>query len=300
MPERRNAPFSPPRPRFLPPLPDVVIEPIVRLALAEDFGVAGDVTTDAVIDPQSRGRWAVRARKPGVFAGQDVAAMTAWLVDPDILFQRVVPEGSRFEAGATLYEIEAFDRSMMMAERVMLNFLGRLCGVATLTRAYVDAIDGTGSSIVATRKTTPGLRALEKRAVRLGGGGAHRYGLDDAILIKDNHIAAAGSVSEALTRAKAACGHLMTIEVEVDSLAQLEEALPFAPHAILLDNFTLDDLRAAVKRAKGAAVLEASGGVNLDTVRAIAETGVDVISVGALTHSAPALDLGLDALPANA
>jgi nicotinate-nucleotide pyrophosphorylase (carboxylating) len=273
-----------------------MLEPIVRLALQEDLGAAGDVTTDALIDPNARGRWALRARKAGVVAGLDAAALTAWIVDPDILFKIGAPDGARVAAGETIAEIEGFARSVLIAERTMLNFVGQLSGVATLTRTYVDAVAGTDAKIVCTRKTTPGLRALEKRAVRLGGGGPHRYTLADAILIKDNHIAAAGGVAAAMQRAKAYAGHLMPIEIEVDSLAQLEEALPLAPTAILLDNFKLDELKSAVARAKGRVTLEASGGVNLDTVRAIAETGVDVISVGALTHSAPALDVGLDAL----
>ncbi|HVV33954.1 MAG TPA: carboxylating nicotinate-nucleotide diphosphorylase [Vitreimonas sp.] len=280
----------------MPPLPDVMLEPIVRLALLEDLGAAGDVTTDAMIDPDERGRWALRARKPGVVAGLDAAGLTAWILDPDILFKIAKHDGERVAAGETIAEIEGYARSVLIAERTMLNFAGRLSGVATLTRAYVDAVAGTKAKIVCTRKTTPGLRALEKRAVRLGGGGPHRYGLNDAILIKDNHIAAAGGVSAAMARAKAYAGHLMPIEIEVDSLKQLDEALPFAPSVILLDNFALSDLKTAVDRVAGKVPLEASGGVNLDTVRAIAETGVDVISVGALTHSAPALDIGLDAL----
>jgi nicotinate-nucleotide pyrophosphorylase (carboxylating) len=273
-----------------------MLEPIVRLALLEDLGAAGDVTTDAMIDPDERGRWALRARKPGVVAGLDAAGLTAWILDPDILFKIAKHDGERVAAGETIAEIEGYARSVLIAERTMLNFAGRLSGVATLTRAYVDAVAGTKAKIVCTRKTTPGLRALEKRAVRLGGGGPHRYGLNDAILIKDNHIAAAGGVSAAMARAKAYAGHLMPIEIEVDSLKQLDEALPFAPSVILLDNFALSDLKTAVDRVAGKVPLEASGGVNLDTVRAIAETGVDVISIGALTHSAPALDIGLDAL----
>lgn len=267
------------------------------MALSEDLGVAGDVTTDALVDPDTRGRWALRARRSGVIAGMDVAACTCWIVDPDILFSDIrLADGASVEAGQTITEIEGYARSVLIAERTMLNFIGQLSGVATLTRVYVDAVAGTGARIACTRKTTPGLRALEKRAVQLGGGLPHRYALSDAILIKDNHVAAAGGIAAALERAKAAAGHLMPIEIEVDSLAQLDEALPFAPNVIMLDNFSLDDLREAVKRAKGKVTLEASGGVNLDTVRAIAETGVDVISVGALTHSAPALDIGLDAI----
>jgi nicotinate-nucleotide pyrophosphorylase (carboxylating) len=292
--ERRNAPFSPPR--QLPPLPDLVIEPIVKLALAEDLGAAGDVTTDAIIDPEARGKWALRARENGVVAGMDAANLTAWLVDPDILFTVAVPDGGVVKAGQTIMEIEGYVRSVLMAERTMLNFIGRLSGIATLTKTYVDACAGMGVIIASTRKTTPGLRALEKRAVKLGGGGAHRYGLDDAILIKDNHVAAAGGVVKALELARKGAAHLTAIEIEVDSLDQLREVLPHAPSAVLLDNFSLADLRTAVKLAKGKTMLEASGGVTIETVFAIAETGVDVISIGALTHSARSLDVGLDAL----
>jgi nicotinate-nucleotide pyrophosphorylase (carboxylating) len=209
-------------------------------------------------------------------------------------------DGEAFEAGAVLAEIEGDARALLAAERTALNLLQRLCGVATLTRAYVAAVEGTGARIADTRKTTPGLRALEKHAVLCGGGVNHRFGLDDAILIKDNHVAVCGGVAEAIAAARASVGHLMKVEVEIDGLDQLDAALAGRPDVIMLDNFSLDDLRAAVARTAaspfGAVVLEASGGVNLDTVRAIAETGVDVISVGALTHSAPALDVGLDAL----
>jgi nicotinate-nucleotide pyrophosphorylase (carboxylating) len=293
MPQQRpNAAFS------LPPLADIVLEPIVKLALAEDLGAAGDITTDALIDAETDGRWAVRARKAGVVAGLDAATLAGWLIDPDIVFEVSAADGASVEAGDTILEIEGPARSVLTAERTMLNFIGRLSGIATLTRAYVDAVDGMGVIIASTRKTTPGLRALEKRAVRLGGGGPHRYGLNDAVLIKDNHVAAAGGVRAALEKARRAVGHLTAIEIEVDSLEQLKEALmqPVIPSAIMLDNFSLSDLRAAVKMAKGQALVEASGGVTLETVFAIAETGVDVISVGALTHSAPALDVGLDVI----
>ncbi|MBX9746630.1 MAG: carboxylating nicotinate-nucleotide diphosphorylase [Hyphomonadaceae bacterium] len=295
MPSRRNAVSSQGR-LVLPPLPDVILEPIVKLALAEDLGAAGDVTTDALIDPQADGRWVVRAREAGVVAGLDVATFAGWMLDPGIEYAVAAPDGTRVNAGDAILEIEGAARSVLMAERTMLNFIGRLSGVATLTRQYADAVEGMGVIIASTRKTTPGLRALEKRAVRLGGGGAHRYGLNDAILIKDNHIAAAGGVSEALTKAFKAAAHLTAIEIEVDTLDQLKQALPHAPSAILLDNFSLADLRAAVKLAKGQTLLEASGGITIENVFAVAETGVDVISVGALTHSAPSLDIGLDAL----
>jgi nicotinate-nucleotide pyrophosphorylase (carboxylating) len=277
-------------------LPDVVLEPIVKLALAEDLGVAGDVTTDALIDPETEGNWALRARQAGVVAGLDAAILAGWMIDPDIEFAIAAPDGARVKAGDTIMELEGSARSVLTAERTMLNFVGRLSGVATLTRAYVDAVEGMGVVIASTRKTTPGMRALEKRAVRLGGGGAHRYGLDDAILIKDNHIAAAGGVARALQLARAAAAHLTCIEIEVDSIEQLKEALPHAPSAIMLDNFSLPDLKAAVKIAKGQTLLEASGGVTMENVFAVAETGVDVISIGALTHSAKALDVALDAV----
>jgi nicotinate-nucleotide pyrophosphorylase (carboxylating) len=273
-----------------------VLEPIVKLALAEDLGVAGDVTTDALIDPETEGNWALRARQAGVVAGLDAAILAGWMIDPDIEFAIAAPDGARVKAGDTIMELEGSARSVLTAERTMLNFVGRLSGVATLTRAYVDAVEGMGVVIASTRKTTPGMRALEKRAVRLGGGGAHRYGLDDAILIKDNHIAAAGGVARALQLARAAAAHLTCIEIEVDSIEQLKEALPHAPSAIMLDNFSLPDLKAAVKIAKGQTLLEASGGVTMENVFAVAETGVDVISIGALTHSAKALDVALDAV----
>ncbi|MGD9967206.1 MAG: carboxylating nicotinate-nucleotide diphosphorylase [Hyphomonadaceae bacterium] len=282
--------------RLLPPLPNPVLEPIVRLALAEDLGAAGDVTTDALIDPSTQGRWAVRAREAGIVAGLDAAILAGAMIDPALKIVVRAPDGSRVDAGDAILDIAGAARSMLMAERTMLNFIGRLSGIATLTRRYVDAVAGMDVVIASTRKTTPGMRALEKRAVRLGGGGAHRYGLDDAMLIKDNHIAAAGGVGVALQRAREAAGHLMCIEIEVDTLEQLREALPHAPRAVLLDNFSLADLRAAVGLAKGKALLEASGGITIENVAAVAETGVNVVSIGALTHSARSLDVGLDAL----
>ncbi len=294
MPAHRDAPSSPQR--ILPPLPDIVLEPIVRLALTEDLGVAGDVTTDALIDPESQGRWAIAARQGGVVAGLDAAILAGALIDSDLEFAIAAPDGARIKAGDTIMEIRGAARSALMAERTMLNFIGRLSGIATLTRTYVDAVDGMGVIIACTRKTTPGMRALEKRAVRLGGGGAHRYGLDDAMLIKDNHIAAAGGVSQAMQLARAAAAHLTAIEIEVDSLDQLKEALPHAPSAILLDNFSIPDLRTAVRMAQGKSLLEASGGIGIENVFAVAETGVDVISIGALTHAAQSLDIGLDVL----
>ncbi|GIU68135.1 carboxylating nicotinate-nucleotide diphosphorylase [Candidatus Phycosocius spiralis] len=276
-------------------LPNPILEPIVRLALSEDLGRAGDITSLATIDPNLEVEWLIRTRAPGVLAGLDAAALTMALIDPQARFEPLVEEGSTIEAGQNLVRLTGRALSILAAERVMLNFMGHLSGVASLTAHYVAAIAGSKAKISCTRKTSPGMRALEKKAVSLGGGSNHRFGLDDAILIKDNHVAAAGGITQALTRAKANVGHLMPIEVEVDSLAQLEAALPLNPTCIMLDNFNLVDLRRAVALVGGAVVLEASGGVNLTTVAAIAATGVDVISVGALTHSAPCLDLGLDA-----
>ena len=276
-------------------LPDVMIRPIVEAALLEDLGRGGDLTAsllpqDAVLSA------AFVARKPGRASGLACARLAVHALDPEATFEAVVEDGARLEPGAVLAKVRSNARALLSAERTALNLLGRLSGIATLTEAYVEAVRGTGAVIVDTRKTTPGLRALEKYAVRCGGGVNHRYGLDDAILIKDNHVAACGGVAEALRRARAVAGHLTPIEVEVDTLEQFEVALAHAPDVIMLDNFSLPDLAEAVRRCGGKVRLEASGGVNLQTVRAIAETGVTAISVGALTHSAPVLDIGLDAL----
>ena len=275
-------------------LPDILIEPVVRMALAEDLGRAGDVTAQACIPEGARMRAVFAARKAGVLAGIDCVRLAVLAMDPNASIALKLRDGDVFEAGTVLAEVEANARAFLAAERTALNLLGRLCGIATLTRAYVEAVAGTKARIADTRKTTPGLRALEKHAVLCGGGVNHRFGLDDAILIKDNHVAVCGGVAEAVRRARAAVGHLMKVEVEVDGLDQLDEALAAGPDVIMLDNFTLSMLREAVSRTAGRITLEASGGVNLETVRGIAETGVDVISVGALTHSAPALDVGLD------
>ena len=282
-------------------LPDLVVEPIVRLALAEDLGRAGDVTAAACIPAEARMTAAFAARKPGVLAGMQCVRLAVLAMDPQARVDVRLDDGATFEAGAVLAVVEANARAFLSAERTALNLVGRLSGVATLTRAYVQAVAGTGARIADTRKTTPGLRALEKHAVACGGGVNHRFGLDDAILIKDNHVAVCGGVAEAVRRARAFAPHLMKVEVEVDGLDQLDAVLALidqgcAPDVVMLDNFSLADLRAAVSRVAGRLVLEASGGVDLTTVRDIAETGVDVISVGALTHSAPVLDIGLDAL----
>jgi nicotinate-nucleotide pyrophosphorylase (carboxylating) len=276
-------------------IPDILIAPVVRAALAEDLGRAGDVTAQACIDADARMAVVFAARRPGVIAGLACARLAMHELDPDARFTALAADGETVEPGQALARVEGLARAILSAERTALNLMGRLSGVATLTRAYVDAVAGTKAKITDTRKTTPGLRHLEKYAVRCGGGVNHRFGLDDAILIKDNHIAACGGVAEAVRRAKAAAGHLMKVEVEIDGLDQLEDALAHKPDVVLLDNFTPDQLREAVARTAGRAVLEASGGVNLETVAAIAATGVDVISVGALTHSASVLDIGLDA-----
>ena len=236
----------------------------------------------------------IAARKPGRLAGMDAAAYALKLVDPAVTLDQSKQDGDALSPGDMIATLSGEARSILIAERTMLNFLGRLSGIATLTATFVDKVSHTDATIVCTRKTTPGHRAVEKRAVRCGGGTSHRYGLDDAILIKDNHIAACGSITEALKRAHDYAGHLRMIEIEVDNLQQLEEALPLKPHAVLLDNMDNDTLRRAVEMIDGACKAEASGGVNLDTVAGIAETGVDYISVGALTHSASNLDVGLD------
>ena len=277
-------------------LPDLMIEPLVRAALAEDLGRAGDVTAAACVPANARFKAVFATRSPGVLAGVSCVRLAVHAMDPAATVSDRHADGDAFEAGAVLVEVEANARALLAAERTALNLLGRLCGVATLTRRYVEAVEGTGARIADTRKTTPGLRALEKLAVACGGGLNHRFGLDDAILIKDNHIAVCGGVGAAVRAARAHAGHLMKVEVEVDGLDQLDEALAEGPDVIMLDNFSLNDLRTAVARTKGRVVLEASGGVNLETVRAIAGTGVDVISVGALTHSAASLDIGLDAI----
>ncbi|MBX9614598.1 MAG: carboxylating nicotinate-nucleotide diphosphorylase [Caulobacteraceae bacterium] len=285
-------------------LPDILIRPIVVAALAEDLGRAGDVTAAACIPAGARMRAVFVARKPGVLAGVDCVRLSLLEMDPLARIETRMVDGDAFEARAVLVEAEADARAFLSAERTALNLLGRLCGIATLTRRYVEAVAGTGARIADTRKTTPGLRALEKHAVRCGGGVNHRFGLDDAILIKDNHIAVCGSVEAAVRAARAHVGHLMKVEVEVDGLDQLDQALALVatgigPDVIMLDNFDLAELAEAVRRKRAGGhgvVLEASGGVALETVGAIAHTGVDVISVGALTHSAQVLDIGLDAI----
>lgn len=277
-----------------PPLPDIVLDTIVRLALAEDLGRAGDLTTDATIAPGTQLTAHICVRQPGRLAGLDAAQYALKLVDERVALDLFKADGDTIAPGDTIATLKGEARSILIAERTMLNFMGRLSGIATLTSAFAEKIAHTRAKIVCTRKTTPGHRAVEKRAVRCGGGTSHRYGLDDAVLIKDNHIAACGSIAEALQRAHAYAGHLRMIEIEVDTLDQLAEALPHKPHAVLLDNMEPDLLREAVAMIDGQCLAEASGGITLETVAAKAETGVDYISSGALTHSASNLDLGLD------
>ncbi|WP_430424522.1 carboxylating nicotinate-nucleotide diphosphorylase [Phenylobacterium sp.] len=278
------------------PLPDLIVAPVVRAALAEDMGRAGDITAQACVPADARLTADFAVRRGGVVSGLSCIRLALAELDPDATFHPLAVDGHVVPAGTALARVSGNARAILTAERTALNLLGRMCGIATLTQDYVDCVAGTKARITDTRKTTPGLRALEKYAVRCGGGVNHRFGLDDAILIKDNHVAACGSVGEAVRRAKAFAGHLVKVEVEVDTLVQLQEALAGDPDVIMLDNFSLADLRAAVEIVGGRVTLEASGGVTLDTVRAIAETGVDVISVGALTHSAKVLDIGLDAV----
>ncbi|MER9248840.1 carboxylating nicotinate-nucleotide diphosphorylase [Mesorhizobium sp. M0590] len=277
-----------------PPLPGIVIEPIVRSALLEDLGKAGDLTSDAIVPFDCRATFAFRARQSGVVAGLDLVAYAFMLVDPsiDINFGRL--DGSRIAAGETIARVSGPARGMLAAERTALNFLCHLSGIATATAEIVEAVRGQKARIVCTRKTTPSLRALEKYAVRAGGGANHRFGLDDAVLIKDNHIAIAGDIRTAIERARAAVGHMVKVEVEVDTLDQLEIALGAGVDAILLDNMSVKQLTRAVAMVDGRATTEASGRITPATAPAVAATGVDLISIGWLTHSAPILDIGMD------
>jgi nicotinate-nucleotide pyrophosphorylase (carboxylating) len=278
----------------LPRLPKALVQRAVMDALAEDLGLAGDLTTDATVAADAEAEAVIASRQVGVIAGLDLAEAAFAAMDAGVRFERIRSDGERVEPGDVVARISGNARAILTGERVALNYLGRLSGIASLTRRYVDAVSGTRAAIADTRKTTPGLRAFEKYAVRCGGGQNHRTGLFDAILIKDNHIVAAGGVEAAIARARAYAGHMVKIEVEVDTLEQLALVLNHKVDAVLLDNMAPETLRAAVRQVGGRALTEASGGVNLKTVHAIAETGVDLISVGALTHSAPVLDLGLD------
>ncbi|HTZ37624.1 MAG TPA: carboxylating nicotinate-nucleotide diphosphorylase [Stellaceae bacterium] len=272
----------------------LLVEPIVRAALAEDLGRAGDITSDAVVPAEACIEAVVAARQGGVVAGLDAALLAFELLDPALELERLCAEGARVEPGQAVARIAGRARPVLAAERTALNLLCRLSGTATATRALADAVAGYRARIVCTRKTTPGLRILEKEAVRLGGGANHRFGLDDAMLIKDNHVAMAGGIRPALRRAKAAAGHLVKIELEVDTLDQLAEALDEGVDAVLLDNMAPETLRRAVAMVDGRAITEASGRITVESAPAIAAAGVDLISSGWITHSAPILDLGLD------
>lgn len=278
----------------LSPLPAIVIQPIVRAALLEDLGAAGDMTTDAIVPPETRATAALVARRQGRLAGLDAALLAFRMLDPGVSIDVALQDGADLMLGATIATVSGSARPILSAERTALNLIARLSGIATATAAFVRAVAPHRATIVCTRKTTPGLRALEKYAVRAGGGSNHRFGLYDAVLIKDNHVALAGGVVPAIHAARSRVGHLVKIEVEVDTLAQLREALAAGADVILLDNMNVDELREAVRITGGGALLEASGSVTLENVGAIAATGVDLISVGWLTHSAPALDIGLD------
>lgn len=276
-------------------LPDLLIEPLVRAALAEDLGPMGDATVAAVIPAGLRYDAVLRARQAGVASGMQLAALAFRLIDAQLQLTPLLSDGDRFAPGAPLLRISGAASSILMAERVALNFAGRMCGIATLTAAHVAQTAGTKARITCTRKTTPGLRAVEKEAVRHGGGSNHRFGLSDAILIKDNHIAAAGGIGPVLQGAAARRSHLMRIEIEVDTLEQLAEVLALGlADVVLLDNMTTPQLAEAVRMTAGRLVLEASGNMTLPRIAEVAATGVDYISVGALTHSAPVVDLGLD------
>ncbi len=278
----------------LAPLSRLILEPLVRAALVEDLGLAGDITTNAIVPPEVETQALFVARKPGVVAGLDLAKLSLELVDPSLTFSVAKPDGTHVAAGETIATVSGKAAAILIGERVALNFLGHLSGIATATAKFVKAVEGHKAKIVCTRKTTPGLRAIEKYAVRAGGGQNHRFGLYDEVLIKDNHIAIAGGVTAALRRAKQHVGHMVKIEIEVDSLEQLREALSEKPDVILLDNMTPAQLAEAVKIVDGRAITEASGGVSLETAAAVAASGVDLIAIGWLTHSAPTLDIGLD------
>lgn len=279
---------------LMPELLDArIIDEIVQRALLEDIGT-GDITTLLTVSNGVEARGEFIATQPGVLAGMPVVERVFHQLDPRVRLERMVKEGQHFDAGSALAEVHGEARAVLIGERVALNFLQRLSGIATLTARFVETVKDLSVRICDTRKTTPGLRYLERYAVRTGGGYNHRFGLYDAVLIKDNHIAVCGGITQAVQRVRRALPHTMKVEVECTTLGQVQEALEAGVDIILLDNMMIDELREAVRIAKGRAFLEASGGVRLDTVRQIAETGVDAISIGALTHSAPALDIKLE------
>ncbi|MGC2856197.1 carboxylating nicotinate-nucleotide diphosphorylase [Novispirillum sp. DQ9] len=272
----------------------LLIEPFLREALREDMGRAGDITTDAIAPPGLGCRAEMQLRSPGRVCGVELARQVFAMIDPSVSFTARVEDGATVGPNTTVAVVSGSARAVLTGERVALNLLGRLSGIATLTAACVEKAAPFGTRVACTRKTTPGLRVLEKYAVRVGGGANHRFGLDDGILIKDNHITVAGSITEAVRRAKAAVGHMVKIEVEVDTLDQLEELLRVGADAVLLDNMGPDTLRQAVGLVAGRMTTEASGGITLDNLADIAATGVDLVSLGFLTHGARSLDIGLD------
>jgi len=277
-----------------PGLSALLYRDLVRAALAEDLGRASDLTTDAIVPAEQEAAGRLVARAAGRVCGLEVAAAAFRELDPEAEVDLRLGDGTDVEAGTTLAVVRGAARALLTGERVALNFLGHLSGIATATRELVRLVEGTGARVADTRKTTPGLRALEKYAVRVGGGSNHRFGLDDAVLVKDNHLALAGGVAAAVERVRASVGHLVKVEVEVDTLEQLDEALAAGVDAVLLDNMTLETLAEAVRRVAGRAVTEASGGVTAETLPAVAASGVDLVSVGWITHSAPSLDVAFD------
>lgn len=279
------------------PLPAVMYDQLVRAALREDLGRGGDLTTAAVVPAERRAHARIVARCEGRIAGLEIAAAVFHALDPGLRISAPVADGADVPPDATLLEIAGPARAILTGERTALNLLGRLSGIATATRALVRAVAGTHARIVSTRKTTPGLRGLETYAVRCGGGANHRFGLDDGVLVKDNHVALAGGVRTAVERARRGVGHMVRVELEVDTLAQLGEALESGVDAVLLDNMDVATLRRAVELVAGRCLTEASGGITLATAAAVAATGVDLLSVGALTHSSPALDISLEIVP---
>jgi nicotinate-nucleotide pyrophosphorylase (carboxylating) len=270
------------------------LDELIRRALAEDLGLAGDITSDAIFPADHHSTARIVVRRPGTLAGVDVACRAFTLLDPSVEAEVCTPDGSRVGAMTDVVRLAGPTRALLAAERTALNLLGRLSGIATATAELVALVEGTGASITDTRKTTPTLRALEKYAVRMGGGSNHRFGLHDAVLIKDNHVAAAGSVTAAVERVRRHVGHTVKIEVEVETLAQVEELLAVGADIVLFDNMALPELAEAVRMVGERMITEASGGIDRSTVRAVAETGVQFISVGSITHSAPALDVALD------
>lgn len=281
------------------PLARAMIEPLVQATLLEDLGRAGDITSNAVVPAHARTMTRMVAREAGVLAGIDLAALTFSLMDSDLQFKALLQDGDVLAPGSVIAEVRGPARAMLSAERTALNFLGHLSGVATATAKVAQAIAPYGTKVTCTRKTLPGLRAIQKYAVRVGGGSNHRFGLDDAVLIKDNHVAIAGGITPAIEQARASIGHLVKIELEVDTLDQLDEALALGVDVILLDNMPPETLAEAVRRINGRAISEASGGISPESVVEVAKTGVNRIAIGALTHSVKVLDIGLDTWSAD-